>query len=122
MLLFQTSSVYMVFTRARVLTDMKIIPLGTYDAVTGMDSLEEHSPMLVDWRGKNISIDTANGIISLSGHPTTVTCQTINGVQQHSLCRQGAMSHMVQIFRVEAITHRVPVTIWGTIGASSLQL
>jgi hypothetical protein len=30
-------------------TDMRVLPLGAYDAVLGLDWLESHSPMTVDW-------------------------------------------------------------------------
>ena len=32
-------------------TDMKVLELGTYDAILGMDWLEQNSPMTVDWKG-----------------------------------------------------------------------
>lgn len=42
-------------------TDMKVLQLGAYDAILGMDWLEDHSPMNVDWRGKRLLISTASG-------------------------------------------------------------
>lgn len=34
---------------------LKILPLGSYDVILGMDWLSRHSPMQIDWRGKTIS-------------------------------------------------------------------
>lgn len=33
-------------------SDFKLIPLGSYDIILGMDWLEKHSPMQVDWTNK----------------------------------------------------------------------
>ena len=81
-------------------TDFKVLPLGMYHAILGMDWLEEHSPMTVDWKGKHISIPEAAGIVHLHGHPSTPSCEVINSMQLNSLCRQGAVSHMVQLYQV----------------------
>ncbi|XP_073359664.1 uncharacterized protein [Aegilops tauschii subsp. strangulata] len=82
-------------------TDMKVLPLGTYDAILGMDWLEDNSPMTVDWQAKRIELRVKGNIVCLSGHPSTTTCTVINSSQLHSLCRQGAISHMVQLHHVE---------------------
>lgn len=37
-------------------TTMRVLELGGYDAVLGMDWLKSHSPMAVDWIGKTLSI------------------------------------------------------------------
>jgi hypothetical protein len=37
-------------------TTMRVLELGGYDAVLGMDWLKSHSPMTVDWIGKTPSI------------------------------------------------------------------
>lgn len=33
-------------------SDFKLIPWGSYDIILGMDWLEKHSPMQVDWTNK----------------------------------------------------------------------
>ena len=63
-------------------TNMKVRALGTNDAILGMDWLEEHSPMTVDWRAKLIEIPSSEGPIRLRGHEaTSSTCTVINALQ-----------------------------------------
>ncbi|XP_020184713.1 uncharacterized protein [Aegilops tauschii subsp. strangulata] len=82
-------------------TDMKILPLGAYDAIVGMDWLEEHSPMNVDWRGKHMLITTPQGPAHLQGHSDGVApCSEINGLQLYSLQRQGALSQVIQLCQI----------------------
>ena len=70
-------------------TDMKVLPLGTYDAILGMDWLEDNSPMTVDWRAKRIELRVNGNTVCLEGHPSTTTCSVISNAQLHSLCCQG---------------------------------
>lgn len=72
-------------------TDMKILPLGTYDAILGMDWLKDHSPMTVDRKGKHIALSSSSGVVHLHGHPSTATFSVINNLELQSLCRQGAV-------------------------------
>lgn len=37
-------------------SDLKILPLSSYDMILGLDWLEEYSPMKVDWKNKWMSI------------------------------------------------------------------
>lgn len=80
---------------------MKVLPLGAYDAILGMDWLEEHSPMTVDWRTKLIEIPTIDGVISLHGHDdSSSTCIVINALQLQGLCAKGAVTHIVHVCAV----------------------
>ena len=36
-------------------TDMRVLNLGAYDAILGMDWLKKHSPMVTDWEHHSIS-------------------------------------------------------------------
>lgn len=85
-------------------TDMKVLPLGTYDAILGMDWLEAHSPMTVDWIAKTAIINTSKGTVQLQGHSSVGTSTEIDSLQLLSMLKQGAVSHMVQIYQVE-LTH-----------------
>ena len=82
------------------MTDMKVLSHGTYDAILGMDWLEQNSPMTVDWKGKHIAIPSPSGVVHIHGHPSTSSCPVINSLQLDSLCRQGAVSHMVRLYQV----------------------
>lgn len=62
-------------------TNMKVLPLGSYDAILGMDWFEDRSPMNADWRGKQMLITTAQGPAHLIGHSSGPTaCTTINNL------------------------------------------
>uniref|UniRef100_A0A8R7VA35 Reverse transcriptase domain-containing protein n=1 Tax=Triticum urartu TaxID=4572 RepID=A0A8R7VA35_TRIUA len=91
-------------------TDMKILPLGVYDAILGMDWLEQHSPMTVDWRNKHLRIPTALGPASLFGHEAQSTqCHVINSAQLQQLHRHGALLHLCLLYPIdEKPKHSVP--------------
>lgn len=38
------------------LSDFRVLPLGSFDVVLGMDWLEAHSPMVIDWHQKQLSV------------------------------------------------------------------
>lgn len=69
-------------------TDMKVLVLGTYDAILGMDWLEAHRPMQVDWRTNYLEFSTPEGTVCLRGHDSTsTTCFVINSMQLQSMCK-----------------------------------
>lgn len=82
-------------------TDMKVLMLGTYDAILGMDWLEAHSPMQVDWCAKCLEFSTPEGTICLHGHDSnSSTCFMINSLQLQSLYKQQVVSHVMQVCAV----------------------
>lgn len=52
-------------------TDLRVLPLGAYDGVLGMDWLSAHSPMNCHWQLKTISFETEGKIVQLQGVRTT---------------------------------------------------
>lgn len=63
-------------------TDLKVLTLGAYDAILGMDWLEAHSPMTVDWRAKHLQFLQHGNAVSLRGHEAeSTTCLLINALQ-----------------------------------------
>ena len=48
-------------------TDMRVLELGGYDAVLGMEWLQSYSPMMVDWMGKSLQIPHKTGTVTLQG-------------------------------------------------------
>ena len=66
-----------------------------------VDWLEEHIPMLVDWRAHFIEIPTPAGPLRLVGHDASSTsCQTINSLQLQNLCSKGSITHAVHLCMV----------------------
>lgn len=46
-------------------TDFKLISLGAYDAILGMDWLKKHSPMHIDWEAHHMTVTTDQGVVDL---------------------------------------------------------
>uniref|UniRef100_A0A453DDL0 Reverse transcriptase domain-containing protein n=1 Tax=Aegilops tauschii subsp. strangulata TaxID=200361 RepID=A0A453DDL0_AEGTS len=46
-------------------TDFKLLSLGAYDAILGMDWLRKHSPMHIDWEAQQMSVTAEGGLIEL---------------------------------------------------------
>lgn len=80
---------------------MKVLSLGTYDVILGMDWLEDNSPMTVDWKAKRIAIPMQQGQVCLCGHEATSTDCFVISMQLQALCNQNAMTHIVQLNRVD---------------------
>jgi hypothetical protein len=57
---------------------LKVLPLQCYDIILGMDWIEQHSPMHVDWKAKWMSFDYQGGTTMLQGIlPTPQSCSVI---------------------------------------------
>jgi hypothetical protein len=48
-------------------TDMRVLAVGAYDAVLGMDWLESHNPMTVDWVLKFMEVPSNGQMVRLQG-------------------------------------------------------
>ncbi|XP_051177859.1 uncharacterized protein [Lolium perenne] len=78
-------------------TDLKILPLGSFDAILGMDWLEQHNPD-IDWILKTLTIQTTSGAIHLQGHHhNSVQCSAISVTELSNICRQGSVAHLIHI-------------------------
>uniref|UniRef100_A0A453BLC1 Retrotransposon gag domain-containing protein n=1 Tax=Aegilops tauschii subsp. strangulata TaxID=200361 RepID=A0A453BLC1_AEGTS len=51
--------------RHEFFTDFKLLSLGVYDAILGMDWLKKHSPMQIDWEAQHMSVTTEQGLVDL---------------------------------------------------------
>jgi hypothetical protein len=62
-------------------TKMRVLELGGYDAVLGMDWLKSHSPMTVDWVGKTMTIPHHGAEAHLVGiQSTEAALLTLNSI------------------------------------------
>lgn len=83
-------------------TTFKIIPLKCYDAILGMDWLERHSPMQVQWAEKWLSFPHNGKNIQLKGiGDISDTIHQISGDQLHAIQKQDDIWCMVQLYAVE---------------------
>lgn len=72
-------------------TDLRVLDIGAYDAVLGMDWLDEHSPMSCQWHEKHISFDHEGQWITLQGltdattpAPATMDLHTLHQLELHN--------------------------------------
>jgi hypothetical protein len=47
--------------------DLKVLPLPYYDMIVGIDWLEAHSPMKIDWLNKWVILNCAGSAVQLHG-------------------------------------------------------
>lgn len=84
-------------------TTFKILPLKCYDAILGMDWLEENSPMNVQWAQKWFSFCYNGRTIKLQGLLVGHSqCHTINGDQLYALQKQDDIWCSVMLYSVQA--------------------
>jgi hypothetical protein len=91
-------------------TDLKILPLGAFDVILGMDWLEQHNPN-IDWIHKTLSIATSTGHIQLQGHRNAQPhCSAISAAELASVSRQGAVAYLVHVYALDATLYVEEVT------------
>jgi hypothetical protein len=82
-------------------TDLKILPLGAYDVILGMDWLEEHNPN-IDWVGKTLKFENTERKFQLQGHCSeNIQCSAISASELQTICKQGAAAHLIHLYAVD---------------------
>jgi hypothetical protein len=62
-------------------SNLKVLPLGLYDLILGMDWLEAFSPMKINWQQKWMSITYGSQQVLLhSSHPLVSECSVVQFV------------------------------------------
>jgi hypothetical protein len=85
-------------------TDFKVLPLGGYDIILGMDWLECHSPMEVHWAEKWLEFDYNHRRVQLQGvQPKIQTCHSLTCFQLGSLIRQEVVEQLLELQGVESM-------------------
>ncbi|GJN19863.1 hypothetical protein PR202_gb07177 [Eleusine coracana subsp. coracana] len=87
-------------------SNMRIIPLGTYDVILGMDWLERYSPMEIHWKQKHLSFDHGNRQVTLQGVLGPSQLSLATSTQLKGLQCRNALLHMVQLQSVEAQSNK----------------
>jgi hypothetical protein len=83
-------------------THFKIIPLGGYDIILGMDWLERHSPMSVHWAEKWLEFEYGQRKVQLQGvQPRIQTCYSLKCGQLDSMIKQEAVEQLLILKNVE---------------------
>lgn len=82
---------------------LKVLPLQCYDIILGMDWLEQHSPMVVDWKKKLLSFDYQGEKVVLQGILSDViTCAHINYMELATLANQDKVWCMLELSQVDS--------------------
>lgn len=82
---------------------LKVLPLGCYEVILGMDWLEHQSPMTVHWKDKVLSFEHQGKTVTLWGvQGSGQQCGMVSAVELFSLIREEAVTHLVQLCSVEA--------------------
>jgi hypothetical protein len=81
---------------------LKLLPLGTFDVILGMEWLKRYSPMhQVDWNLKTMTMTDKGQLVSRQGiQPSTVECSTITVADCCSLLAQGAVSQVLYLYHL----------------------
>lgn len=84
------------------MTDLKLLPLGSYDMILGMDWLEEFSSMWIDWKRKKMRFSHKNNRITLFGVKDQLNqCKIMSAKQFNGMMKDGAVAQVVQLCTIE---------------------
>jgi hypothetical protein len=76
----------------------KILQLGYYDMILGMDWLEQFSPMWVHWQHKRMRFNYQGARITLTGvKDCTSTCLPLQTKKLKGLIRKGGVAQLIQL-------------------------
>ena len=79
--------------------NLKVLPLGSYDEILGMDWLEQHSPMQIDWRAKTLMFQYQQVELCLKGvRANTRFCATLTANQVLGLIHRDAVMQVVELY------------------------
>lgn len=83
-------------------SEAKVLELGCYDLILGMDWLEKFSPMWVHWKRKKLRFTYQGRRITLTGvKDCTSQCNPLKGKTLKGLLRKGGVAHMVHLAKVD---------------------
>nr|ABA96448.2 retrotransposon protein, putative, unclassified, expressed [Oryza sativa Japonica Group]BAG99806.1 unnamed protein product [Oryza sativa Japonica Group] len=89
--------------------NFRMLPLGNYDIILGMDWLESISPMQVDWANKWMEFNHQGASIRVQGLLSTpVQCSPVTCHQLNGMSRRGSLSYLVQL---QPITRQEDINI-----------
>ncbi|CAN6292538.1 unnamed protein product [Urochloa humidicola] len=78
--------------------DFRVIPLGCYDMILGMEWLEDHSPMWVHWKRKRLRFSYQGARITLRGvKENTKACGAISSKKLKGLLHKKGVAQLIQL-------------------------
>jgi len=79
-------------------TNLKILPLGCYDMVLGMDWLEEFNPMNIDWKYKLVTFQYQEQQVQLQGVQSDLQkCVAISLSQLEALYKKNVVVCLIEL-------------------------
>lgn len=82
--------------------ELKVLPLGRYDMILGMDWLELFSPMWVEWKRKKRRFALNGERITLIGVKDQISqCPMVTGQQLKGMMKSGSVAQVVQLCAIE---------------------
>lgn len=96
-------------------SDFKVLPLGGYDIILGMDWLSLHSPMHIHWAEKWLRFDHKGKEIVLKGiQPAATLGPPVTNMQLKAMHKRESILYMVQLYPVTTLkppTEPIPTEI-----------
>lgn len=87
------------------INNFRLLNLGGYDIILGMDWLEQFSPMQVNWVDKWMDITISGQPVRLQGIVSQVShCSPISTEQCLGMVRQGSLMYLVQLTSSDPVT------------------
>lgn len=84
-------------------SNFRLLYLGGYDIILGMDWLESYSPMHIDWVHKWLEFPYQGTTVRLQGLlPQNPSCSSITPEQFNGMIRQGSLLYMVHLDNIES--------------------
>lgn len=91
-------------------TTFKVLPLGCYDAILGIDWLATHSPMQVHWLEKTMSFECQGKRVHLQGaQADTTSCQMISKNELNFMIQTSAIARVVQLCTLQEQAKEPPL-------------
>jgi hypothetical protein len=83
-------------------SNLKVLPLGGYDIIIGMDWLQSHNPMGIDWVGKRMAFWNEGKLVLLAGIQAQIgSGQEVDARALISLLQQASVIEIVELQLVE---------------------
>lgn len=85
-------------------TNLKVLPLGGYDVIIGMDWLQSHNPMGIDWKDKRLAFWDQGKLVQLKGlQVEAIVCKEVEPGELLTILQQAGITGMVQIQCMEEV-------------------
>lgn len=91
-------------------TNARVLKIGCYDTILGMEWLEDHSPMRVHWKRKKMRFTHKGTRITIRGvKGVTKYCTKISAKNLQGLIKNGGLAQLVQLCPMNDDTSSDPV-------------